>query len=95
LKGSRRRSWGGCGSIWAWLDETEGFMMLVDDAEDGRLRGANAVGAHECGVLTPLVFGLRLGVGPDLLVALFPGWAGLSDLGLATARMEANGRPLC
>jgi len=76
------------------LDETEGSMQLVADAEDGILLGASAVGAHASDVLTPLALGLRQGVRLEDLSALFPGHPGLSELGFAAVRMEASGRPV-
>jgi pyruvate/2-oxoglutarate dehydrogenase complex dihydrolipoamide dehydrogenase (E3) component len=76
------------------LDETEGFVQLVADAEDGSLLGASAVGAHACDVLTPLALGLRLGVRLEDLAALFPGHPGFSELGFAAARTETHGRLL-
>jgi dihydrolipoamide dehydrogenase len=75
----------------ALLDETEGFVQLVADAEDGTLLGASAIGAHASNVLTPLALGIRLGIRLDNLAALFPAHPGLSELAFAAARMVANG----
>jgi dihydrolipoamide dehydrogenase len=76
------------------LEETEGFVQLVADAEDGTLLGASAVGPHAVDVLTPLALGLRPDVRREDLAALLPGHPGFSELGFATVWMEANGRPL-
>lgn len=76
------------------LDETEDLVQVAVDAEDGSPLGTSAIGALARDVLTSLALGLRLRVRLEDLAALFLGHPGSSELGFATVRVRANGRPL-
>jgi pyruvate/2-oxoglutarate dehydrogenase complex dihydrolipoamide dehydrogenase (E3) component len=70
----------------ALLGETEGFVKLNTDADDGTLLGASAVGAHAADVLAPVALGLRLGARMGDLSALFAAHPSLTELVFAAAR---------
>ncbi len=70
------------------LNETEGFVKLVADANDGTLLGASAVGAHAADVLAPVVLGIRLGARLEDLAALFAAHPCLGELVFAAARVR-------
>jgi dihydrolipoamide dehydrogenase len=74
----------------ALVQETEGFVKLVADAEDGRLLGACAAGAHAGDVLAPVALGIRLGARVEDLAAVFAAYPGLSELPFAAARAASG-----
>lgn len=64
------------------LNETEGFVKLVADA--------NAVGAHAADVLAPVALGIRLGARLEDLAALFAAHPCLGELVFAAARVRQS-----
>jgi pyruvate/2-oxoglutarate dehydrogenase complex dihydrolipoamide dehydrogenase (E3) component len=71
------------------LDETEGFVKLVVDADAGTLLGASAVGANAADVLAPVALSIRLGARLSDL-ALFAAHPGLGELAFAAAQVGAE-----
>jgi pyruvate/2-oxoglutarate dehydrogenase complex dihydrolipoamide dehydrogenase (E3) component len=69
------------------LDETEGFLKLLYDPDDGRLLGAGAVGGHAAEVIAPLGVALAQNASIEELAMVYAGYPTLSELALEGARL--------
>jgi len=67
------------------LAEGDGFLALYCD-EEGRVRGAVAVGPYAADVLSPVAVAIKLGGRLDDLADLFAAYPSLSELPFSAAR---------
>ena len=74
------------------LPEGDGYLELFYDTENGRVRGAVAVGPHAADVVAPVLVALKLGGCVADLAALYGGHPSLSELPFIAAR-QAGQRP--